>query len=57
MLTRRVYQAGSVASQCTSGRDSTFSNLCSLNENINVNDWRSVRGRQVETPGVKVENF
>lgn len=37
---RRVYRSGATASQCVSGRDATFRNLCTVNEPINVNDWR-----------------
>jgi hypothetical protein len=36
---RRVYQSGATASQCVTGRDSVFSNLCTINEQIDVNDW------------------
>lgn len=37
MLGRRIYLAGPTASQCTSGRDGIYSNLCTINENINPN--------------------
>lgn len=36
---RRVYQNGATASQCVTGRDSIFNNLCTINEPIDVNDW------------------
>lgn len=36
---RRVYQSGATGSQCVTGRDSVFSNLCTVNEPIDVNDW------------------
>lgn len=38
-LGRRVYQHGAAASQCITGRDSVFGNLCTINEPIDVNDW------------------
>lgn len=48
---RRVYQAGVPTIDCTTGRDSTFPNLCTVNENINVNDPNRMAD-QLETPAL-----
>jgi Cysteine-rich secretory protein family len=39
-LGRRIWATGAPGSACTRGRDPTFGNLCTINEPINVNDWR-----------------
>lgn len=37
-INRPVYVSGAITSQCTTGRDTQFTNLCTINENINVNN-------------------
>ncbi|KAG5679857.1 hypothetical protein PVAND_009394 [Polypedilum vanderplanki] len=39
MLNFPVYRSGTAGSQCTTGRNPLFSNLCSVNENINPNPF------------------
>jgi hypothetical protein len=38
VLNRPVYVSGGIGAQCTTGRDATFRNLCTVNESINVNN-------------------
>jgi Cysteine-rich secretory protein family len=38
MMTRRVWGTGSPASACVTGRDSIFTNLCSIREPISPNN-------------------
>ncbi|XP_034654394.1 antigen 5 like allergen Cul n 1 isoform X2 [Drosophila subobscura] len=39
VLNNPVYRAGAPASECTSGRNPTYPNLCAVNENYNFNQW------------------
>lgn len=39
VINNPVYRGGSPASECVSGRNSVFQNLCSSNEVYNYNQW------------------
>ncbi|KAH8409154.1 hypothetical protein KR009_009333 [Drosophila setifemur] len=39
VINNPIYRAGSPASECTSGRNPTYANLCAANEAYNYNQW------------------